>query len=351
MFAQRPLHLNMSRFHVSRFSVLVAVATLATVASWVVVALPARSDQPASGPLSACAPHAIDAEPLDTMLDAIAELVVVVSIDGLRYDAIGAHTPALHKLRRTGASSSAAYTIRNSTTLPSHASMLSGVDTDQHGIDFNAFRPERGIIRSSTAFRIARAYGYRTAMVVSKQKFRHLVEPDGVELFSYAGSSCERVTSRANALLNAGFTGLLFVHMSETDVAGHRYGWMSAPYHQAAQQADRCLGELIQAFEQRPDYQRALMIVTSDHGGHGRVHGSMLEEDRHIPWILWGGVAKQRHAISLPVSTVDTAVTALHALGISAPAAMRGKAVTEGLSPASYLPRLACKPPPEKLLP
>ena len=54
--------------------------------------------------------------------------VVIVSFDGMRPDAMAlADAPTLHRLRAEGAAAVNAQTVGDSSTLPSHSSMLSGV--------------------------------------------------------------------------------------------------------------------------------------------------------------------------------------------------------------------------------
>jgi hypothetical protein len=87
--------------------------------------------------------------------DRAADLVVIVSIDGLRADAVLPSHPTLELLARQGVRAERALTIRRSTTLASHASMLSGVDDDKHGITWNSWRPNRPGVLFPTALRIA----------------------------------------------------------------------------------------------------------------------------------------------------------------------------------------------------
>ncbi|MGE5248772.1 MAG: alkaline phosphatase family protein, partial [Bacteroidota bacterium] len=63
--------------------------------------------------------------------------VVIISIDGLRPDAIDkAPMPVLQELMRTGAYSLTAQTTIPSSTLPGHTSMLSGLCPSAHGVDW-----------------------------------------------------------------------------------------------------------------------------------------------------------------------------------------------------------------------
>jgi arylsulfatase A-like enzyme len=75
------------------------------------------------------------------------------------------------------------------------------------------------------------------------------------------------------------------------------------------------------------------LIVTADHGGHGRSHGSDALEDTTIPWIVYGeGVASDGRPEG--VRTMDTAATALWLLGVNVPAAFDGAPVLEAFTAA-----------------
>ena len=261
-----------------------------------------------------------------------ADLVVIVSIDGLRADA-AYDLPVVRRLQREGAWASHAQTIRRSTTLPSHASMLTGVDVDVHGINFNGLKRSRGYVQFPTIFRVARAAGLHTEMFIGKNKLEHLVEPDGVERVVLAGRTCNGIVARADASLRHLDNGLLFLHFSDPDQAGHERGWMSAHYLAAAMRADECLDNVVRALEARTNgTRRVLLVVTADHGGHARSHGTLLDVDRHIPWVAWGGAAPRNQEITRDLSTMDTAATALTALGLPQTRGMEGRPVHEAIS-------------------
>ncbi len=258
-------------------------------------------------------------------------LVVLVSIDGLRYDALGSNTPTINALAREGTFAKGMMTIKNSSTLPSHASMFTGVPPEEHGIDFNAYRPERGIIRVHSIFQWAHQAGMPSAMFVAKNKFKHVVEPEAPENFVIAGTVCQRINERAMAYLYHTSQGLVFVHYGDTDRAGHLYSWMSMPYLSAVRQADTCLNSLVNYLKVRFAHTPLLLIVTSDHGGAGRRHGADSESNRHIPWVAWGSLAQRGVKIERPLITYDTASTILSALGLKQPDYMKGKAISEAL--------------------
>lgn len=267
----------------------------------------------------------------------VADLVVLVSLDGFRPDVMGPETRALHRLRLQGASPHVARTIEKSATLPSHASMVSGVDPSEHGINFNAFKPDRGQIQRPTLFSVAHAAGLPTKMFVGKGKLRHLLtSPRDAEL-TVVGMRCDRLVDAALPQLREATRGVFFLHFADADSAGHRSGWMSQDYLEAAQRADRCLDRVIDTIAESGRQERTLLLVTADHGGHNRSHGTRLDVDQRIPWFAWGaGVRRGR--FSRPVHTTDTAATVLTALGLKMPEGIRGQSVSEAFA-ASQGPR------------
>ena len=69
-------------------------------------------------------------------------LVILVSVDGLAPRVLAqAPSPTLDRLAREGHTSADARTVVPSITLTSHASMLSGVGPDVHGVGFNRYQP------------------------------------------------------------------------------------------------------------------------------------------------------------------------------------------------------------------
>src|SRR5687768_1544826 len=104
--------------------------------------------------------------------------VIIFSIDGLRPDALArAGAMNIGGLVARGAYTFSARTIMPATTLPSHASMLSGFPPSFHGITWDDYLPARGPIPVPTIFALARANGLRTAVVVGKDKLRQLDIP------------------------------------------------------------------------------------------------------------------------------------------------------------------------------
>src|SRR5688572_15415303 len=163
-----------------------------------------------------------------TPMARVSKHVVIVSIDGLRPDAISAFgAKNLQRLMREGSYTLKAQTILPSKTLPSHTSMLTGVDVDDHGINWNSDQTDdHGHVDVPTVFALAKQAGYTTAAFFSKTKFHHLEVP----------ASLDHVRSPQGGLLTSRFTwdrtvrmvedylehtadapNLMFVHIGEPD--------------------------------------------------------------------------------------------------------------------------------------
>jgi hypothetical protein len=252
--------------------------------------------------------------------------VLIISEDGMRADAVAKLHLRWHDLlRKRGSSTVHAKTIRDASTLPAHASMLSGVEPHVHGLTWNSWRPSKGYIKAPTIFVHAQEAGLTTAFFTGKPKLRHIVPPGTVGIYQRPGYYCKRVAEEAAQYLTTEKPALAFVHFSDPDEAGHAKGWMSHAQEKAIADSDRCLGILYEALEGAGLLDDTLIIVSADHGGHNRVHSGAKLIDREIPWIACGPGVREDYQMRTEVSTVDTAATALYALGLPIPPEIEGR--------------------------
>jgi arylsulfatase A-like enzyme len=215
--------------------------------------------------------------------------------------------------------------------------MLSGVHPSVHGLTWNNWRPSKGYIKSPTIFTRAQAAGLKTAFFTGKHKLRHIVPPGTVGVYDRPGYYCKKVALEAATYLATEKPALAFVHFSDPDEAGHAVGWMSEQQKRAISESDKCLGTLYEALGSSGLLDETLIIITADHGGHNRTHSGSQPIDREIPWIACGPGVREDFRIAADISTVDTAATALWALGLPVPSELAGKPVTSAFAslPAS----------------
>jgi predicted AlkP superfamily pyrophosphatase or phosphodiesterase len=263
--------------------------------------------------------------------------VLIISLDGLRPDAIDRYRlGTLRRLMAEGRHSLEARTVLPSTTLPSHTSMLTGVPPAVHGITWNTYIPGRGVVGVPTIFELARAEGHQVAAFYAKAKLRHLDRPGSYDhrvapLWNVDRWMATDVVPEAVLYLRHHRPNLMLVHIAEPDHAGHIFGWMGRLYGVAARRADAAVEELLAAAEAAFGSSGFTVIVTADHGGRGRGHGSAGARDRLIPWIAHGrgvvpGPTPER------IRTVDTAATVLWLLGVPLPPWLEGRPITEAFT-------------------
>jgi predicted AlkP superfamily pyrophosphatase or phosphodiesterase len=205
--------------------------------------------------------------------------------------------------------------------------MLSGFSVAEHHLSFDGFDRRRGQIALPTIFAIARSHGLSTAMFVGKPKLRHIALPGTVDVFERPSYLCGGVAKRAGQYFATNKPDLMFVHFSDPDEYGHSHGWLSKEYMRAVHASDRCLATLLSAIDASGLADSTLVIVTADHGGHGKKHSDgHVAVDREIPWIVRGPGVGRGVVLDETVETVDTAATTLAALGLPALPNMRGTA-------------------------
>lgn len=243
------------------------------------------------------------------------ERAIIISYDGLRPDAIDlAPMPNLMMLRDGGAHAPlTARTIDYPATSPSHASMLTGMCMENHGVIYNKFFMYMGYAKGPDVFQLAHDAGMKTVMIVSKDKMRQMAEPETTDVFeiAYGEPAIQRAVIPQ---VEAGFD-LMFIHFAGGDNRGHKYGWMSGEYMKVLHEGDAVLGEIINTLKAQGEFESTFFLITADHGGHEKNHIGTIIEDYRIPWIAYGpGIIPQE--LDLQIYTFDTAATVSHALGL-----------------------------------
>lgn len=254
--------------------------------------------------------------------------VLILSIDGFVPETIEL-TPMrnLQALMSTGAYSLVAQTTFPSSTLPAHASMLTGLCPDKHGVNWNSYIPSRGYANGTDIFDLVHTAGLRTVMIVGKEKIRQVTEPESIDVFEYINDRDTVIAARVVELIPQDF-GLMFIHFPTPDGMGDVYGWLSPEQYSVLFRADEALQTILNALESAGMRDDTLIIVTADHGGHDNTHGTRRLEDMTIPWVIAGpGV---RHVVlSTNVNTTDTAATVAWALGLPIQPDWDGRPVLE----------------------
>lgn len=289
--------------------------------------------------------------------------VLLVTIDTLRADALGCYggraaTPHLDALARAGARFDFAH-AHAVMTLPSHASILTGLYPFVHGVrDNSGYRLDP---RHRTLAEALSAQGFATAAFIGAfpldsrfgldQGFQlyddRLGDSQGPSDFTIVERRAEAVVAAARAWV-AGQTGrwFLWVHLFDPHAAydppppfDARYP--GDPYHGEVAYTDFALGPLLDAVRAQP--RPTLVIVTSDHGealgDHGETtHGLFAyEATLRVPLILAqlgdetsaasGPEESTGRLVTAPARHIDLVPTVLDALALPIPPELPGRSL------------------------
>jgi len=302
--------------------------------------------------------------------------VLLVSIDTLRADALGAYgnararTPWIDRLAREGVRFDAAH-AHNVVTLPSHVNLLTGHYPFEHGVrDNSGFRvaPDTRTLAS-----LLKPHGFRTAGFVSAfvldERFglangfdRWDARVAGGE-WSRAFVIPERpgpatVGEALRWLASGSGQSFSFVHLYEPHAPYEPppafAAGVSHPYHGEVAAADAALEPLLRPLLDQGRSGHTLVLLTSDHGESLGEHGEAThgvfgyEATLHVPLVIYAPSLFRPRVVKEAVRHVDILPTVLDVLGIQVPAGLPGRSLLAllagreaGVTPPSYFEALS----------
>ncbi|HVS31857.1 MAG TPA: sulfatase-like hydrolase/transferase [Thermoanaerobaculia bacterium] len=279
--------------------------------------------------------------------------IILISIDTLRADRLAAYgsnrvaTPAIDRLAADGIVFENAY-AQAPLTLPSHASMLTGKLPYQTGVRSNiGYRLDAA---TPSLPKLLAARGYTTGGAISAYVLRGEtgIGPmfdfydDSLEVFESASLGALQRNGDETVRAALGWLDgvrdkppFLFLHLFEphtpyeaVEPFKSRY---SDPYDAEIATVDAILERFLGELRRRDLYDRALIVLTSDHGeglgDHGEAeHGVLLyREVLHVPLILklpkgeWRG-----KRVTAPAGLTDLLPTLAAAVGAKVPDGLEG---------------------------
>jgi arylsulfatase A-like enzyme len=308
------------------------------------------------------------------------QLLLLISIDTLRPDHLGVYgyeRPTSPTLDAVAAAGVVFEDVMSTSpwTLPSHASMLTGLYPSSSGVDSHGAELPGNL---ATLASWLSEQGFATGAVVNSLfvSERHGFDRGFEDFFYVRESAAQRepsrlITDRARSWLEAPDERrrFLFLHYydvhsdfvstpeSEAKFVGEYDGSVDGStrqllrvrvglsdlrlgpkdiahlfdrYDAGIRQLDDELARLLRYLDESGWAERTLLVVTSDHGEEFGEHGSYLhgrtqyQEVLHVPLILRGPGVPAGVRIATPASLVDLVPTLLSTLGIPSPAGLDG---------------------------
>ena len=208
--------------------------------------------------------------------------VIVISIDALHPDAIKIANPAnIGKLMSRGVFTLNGKSVTPPKTLVSHTAMVIGKKPEESGYVSNTWNKGDKTVQGDTVFHDAKKAGYKTYFVYSKKKLGFLENPAlDRSIFSKEDpvADVEKIIGKEKDPF------FIFLHISGLDDIGPKYGWLSKEYLEEFLLIDEDLKNIIDYFINRSD---TTIIITSDHAGHDKEHGTDHPEDYKLPLIIY----------------------------------------------------------------
>lgn len=241
--------------------------------------------------------------------------VILISIDGMRPDGfLGCGNPFVRELMAKSAYTLTGRTTFPSVTLPCHMSMFHSVPSERHGISTNIYTP---MVRPLNGlFEQIAMMGGVSAMYYGWEPLRDIARPGSLKFASYINayteaSSDTTLTTLALERIRESKPDFVFLYMVETDEkGGHDHGWMTPEYLNILSVALDNVKRVVDACA-----DEYTIIITADHGGHDRAHGSAMDEDMVIPLFFLGkGFTPGKELEN--VSILDIAPTAADIMGV-----------------------------------
>ncbi|MBQ2738436.1 MAG: alkaline phosphatase family protein [Clostridia bacterium] len=241
--------------------------------------------------------------------------VILISIDGMRPDGLmGCGNPYIQKLLSESSYTLSASTVFPSVTLPCHMSMFHSVRPERHGTTTNTYMPQVRPIAG--IFEALKQYGRTCCMYYGWEPLRNIGRPGSLVTSRYISAYSEAhvdglLTDAAFEYISAKKPDFCFLYLVDTDeIGGHDNGWMTDAYLGCISYAIDCAKRMIEAFG-----DEYTVIITADHGGHDRSHGTDSPEDMTIPMIFRGKRFTPARELD-GVSILDIAPTVADIIGV-----------------------------------
>ncbi|HWW62869.1 MAG TPA: sulfatase, partial [Thermoanaerobaculia bacterium] len=294
-------------------------------------------------------------EPSAAAVTAPGAPVILISIDTLRADHLpafgyrGVETPAIDALRNDSILFTSAWS-HVPLTLPSHVSILTGELPPDNGVRNNIGFPFDAA-KHTTIPSLLRQHGYATGAAISAYVLRgntglasafdfydDRIAVRGGEVLGHLqrpGSESAQIAQQwIDDHASAPFFFMLHLfepHSPYTPPEPFRTKYASQPYDGEIAAADAVVGAFLDHLKQKGIYDRAVIILLSDHGEGLRDHGEdehgifLYREAIHVPLMVKLPKSERaKSTVETPVQLIDVMPTVAALAGVDAPHRLKG---------------------------
>ncbi|MBQ2847287.1 MAG: alkaline phosphatase family protein [Clostridia bacterium] len=253
--------------------------------------------------------------------------VIMILADGMRPDSMAGIENA-QRIIGESAYTMSAETVYPSVTLPCHISLFHSVTPQRHGTTTNTYVPQVRPINGLCE--VLKQADKKCAIFYNWEEIRDVSRPNSLaHACFYAGrrigykQAGEELTDEAIKYLKKYDTDFTFIYFGYPDMQGHNHGWMTDEYLEAIQSSWNNIEKLMNELGDEYTY-----IITSDHGGHDRTHGSDMAEDMIIPIIINGRDFEKGKTFE-SANIIDLAPTVAKLLGVEPDEEWEGEALVK----------------------
>ncbi|HXO22102.1 MAG TPA: sulfatase-like hydrolase/transferase [Thermoanaerobaculia bacterium] len=285
--------------------------------------------------------------------------IVIISIDTLRSDHLpaygyrGVETPAIDALRRDAILYERAYS-HIPLTLPSHASILTGLLPAEHGVRDNVGyvlhadkvphlpRSLKGAGYATGAAVSAYVLRPETGMAADFDFYEGSIDVKASESLGRSQRPGRETTALAEKWMHSvdGKPFFLLLHLYEPHTPYEppepflsRY---RNPYDGEIAAADAIVGDFLADLKSRGTYDKAIVVLLSDHGEglleHGeQEHGILLyREALQVPLLLKLPSSRRAgESVAAPAQLIDIFPTLVSLVGLEVPKALKGASLLD----------------------
>lgn len=264
--------------------------------------------------------------------------VILVGFDGWgAYSVPKADMPTLKMMMEKGTYSFTTRSVLPSSSAVNWASMLMASPPELHGYtQWGSQKPELpsrvigpgGIFPSVLGQLKVQKPAKKTAVIYNWDGIGYLFEQKLTDTVINA-STDEEVIDKTVRMIKDIKPNFLFTYFDEPDGVGHNIGHDTPSYYEQMKKNDLHLTKILQAVKEAGIEKETLIIVTADHGGINKGHGSISMAEMQIPLVFYGKGVRQQPEMQQSIMIYDIGATIAWVFDLKFPQVWTGRPVKE----------------------